>query len=162
MNLLEAEVLQRGAELEIAIGRESVRLDESEQRRWADAVKRHVGRKVVVGVRPESLEDATLVPDNLDGRRFSARAELVETLGSEVVVHLGVDARPVVTDDVREIARDVDEAVVEDLERQRAAHRAICVGRFAPSTTIRKGDTVMVAIKRGSLHFFDVESGRAL
>jgi multiple sugar transport system ATP-binding protein len=117
---------------------------------------------VVVGVRPEHLEDASLARNTPDERCLSARAELVETLGSEVVVHLGVDAWPVVTDDVRELARDVDEAVVEDLEKQRAAHRAICVGRFAPSTRIRKGDAVTVAVERRALHFFDVDSGRAL
>jgi len=162
MNLVEAEVAQNGAGLEIALGRDSVRLDEQEHHRWGDALKQYVGRKIVVGVRPENLEDASVAGDTPDGRRLSARAELVETLGSEVVVHLGLDARPVVTDDVRELARDVDEAAVEDLERQRAAHRAICVGRFAPSTSIRKGETVTVAVERGSLHFFDVDSGRAL
>ena len=162
MNLIEAEVIQNDGKLEIALGPDAVRLDDQEERRWGDALKRYAGRKVVVGVRPENLEDAALARDTPDERRFSARAELVETLGSEVVVHLGVDARPVVTDDVRELARDVDAAAVEDLERQRAAHRAVCVGRFAPSTTIRKGEPVVVAVERGSLHFFDVDSGRAL
>lgn len=162
MNLVQAEVSVNEAEIEIALGRDSVRLDDLERRRWGDALKRYMGRKLVVGIRPENLEDASLAADVPPKRRFSAHAELVETLGSEVVVHLDVDAQPVVTDDLRELARDVDEAAVEGLEKQRGALHATCIARFAPSTRVTKGETISIAIDRGALHFFDADTGRAL
>ena len=162
MNLFEAEVTQNGHGLKVAFGDESIHLDEHEMQRWNSALERFVGRKVVLGLRPENVGDAALERGAPETRRFRAQAELVETLGSEVVVHFGIDAEPVVTEDVRELARDVDEAAIEELERQREARRATCVGRFAPSTKVRKGDTIEVAVGPGSLHFFDLERGTTL
>jgi multiple sugar transport system ATP-binding protein len=162
MNLLEAEVAQNDRRLMVRFGSHSIHLDDDEMRRWSDSLARFVGGKIVLGVRPEKMGDALLSPAVPVDRRFHARAELVETLGAEVVVHLGVDASPVLTDDVRELARDVDAAAIEELERQREARRAVCVARFDPATRVQKGDVVDVAIGPGSLHFFDFGDGRAL
>jgi multiple sugar transport system ATP-binding protein len=162
MNLFEADVVQNGQGLKVAFGDQSIHLDEHELRRWNGALERFVGRKVVLGVRPESVGDAAIERGTPETRRFRAQAELVETLGSEVVVHFGVDAEPVVTEDVRELARDVDASAVAELERQQQARRAACVGRFAPSTTVRKGDMFEVAVGPGSLHFFDLDDGTSL
>jgi multiple sugar transport system ATP-binding protein len=162
MNLFEAEVTQNGHGLMVAFGDESIRLDELELQRWNGSLERFVGRKVVLGLRPESVGDAALERGAPEERRFRAQAELVETLGSEVVVHFGVDAEPVVTEDVRELARDVDDSTIEELERQRKERRANCVGRFDPSTRVRKGDVIEVAVGPGALHFFDLEDGTAL
>jgi multiple sugar transport system ATP-binding protein len=162
MNLFEAEVTRNGHGLMVAFGGESIHLDELELQRWNGSLERFVGRKVVLGLRPENVGDAALEREAPEGRRFRAQAELVETLGSEVVVHFGIDAEPVVTEDVRELARDVDDSRLAELERQRDARRAACVGRFAPSTRVRKGDVIEVAVGPGSLHFFDLENGTAL
>jgi multiple sugar transport system ATP-binding protein len=162
MNLFEAHVTQNGHGLKVEFGDQSLYLDERELQRWNGSLERFVGRKVVLGLRPESVGDAALDRGAPDTRRFRAQAELVETLGSEVVVHFGVDAEPVVTEDVRELARDVDASALAELERMRGARRTTCVGRFAPSTTVRKGDMFEVAVEPGSLHFFDLEDGTAL
>jgi multiple sugar transport system ATP-binding protein len=162
MNTLEAELARNENGLMVTFGDETIHLDDEELARWEGSLQRLVGRKLVLGIRPESLGDAALERGVPETRRFSARAELVETLGSEVVVHFGVDAEPVVPEDVRELARDVDAAAVEELERQRQAGRTTCVGRFAPSTRVQKGDSIEVAVDPGALHFFDMEDGKAL
>jgi multiple sugar transport system ATP-binding protein len=51
-------------------------------------------REVIVGIRPEDLEDAMLVGDAPAERRLRGRLELREALGSDVLVHLALDARP--------------------------------------------------------------------
>ncbi len=67
----------------------------------------YVGRKVVVGVRPENLEDAALEPDTPQDQRMQGVVVLREPLGSEIVAHFTVAAPPALTEDVRELARDV-------------------------------------------------------
>src|SRR5690606_11134375 len=53
------------------------------------------GKRVIVGIRPESFEDAALVGDDIKGRGavFTAHIELVESMGSEQYVYfrLGED-----------------------------------------------------------------------
>src|SRR5207302_8574039 len=65
---------------------------------------------LILGVRPEHLEDAALAPDSRPGRRLVGQVRLREALGSEVIVHFQVEAAPVVSDDLRELAEDVNEA----------------------------------------------------
>src|SRR5262245_52752812 len=51
-------------------------------------------RKVIVGVRPEHLEDAAIARGTDPGRRLRGLVRLRELLGSEVVVHFEVEAAP--------------------------------------------------------------------
>ena len=55
--------------------------------------------------------------------RLVADVELVENLPPEKLVHLRVDAEPVVTDATVEIAKDIDAAAAEDLRVDRQGHR---------------------------------------
>ena len=77
---------------------------------------------MIVGIRPEDMEDAAIHGDSparsrADGRRVDLR----EALGSEVLVHFTVDAPPVLTEDTRELARD---AGVGELESERHEGRS--------------------------------------
>jgi multiple sugar transport system ATP-binding protein len=114
----------------------------------------------VLGIRPESLEDAAL-DQGASGPRLRGRAVLREALGAEVLVHFTVDARQAVTSEVRELAEDVgDDRALELLGS--GAPRATLVGRFSPRTRIREGDPLEAAVDLHALHFFDPESGRAI
>src|SRR5262249_20968379 len=46
----------------------------------------YAGRDVVVGIRPEDIEDAALVP-SANGNALPVRVTLAESLGSEVIAH---------------------------------------------------------------------------
>jgi multiple sugar transport system ATP-binding protein len=94
--------------------------------------------------------------------RLRGEVELREALGSEMLVHFSVAARPAVTDEVRELAEDVgDDRVLEQLAEGVPA-RAALVGRFSPDTRVREGDSIEVAVYERALHFFDPESGLAI
>ena len=124
------------------------------------ALKAYEGRQVVLGIRPEDLEDAALEQVAPSDKRMRARVELREALGSEILVHFSVEARPAVTEDVRELARDVgDESTVE--AKAKASHTTM-VGRFGPRSQVRQGDVMEVAVDTRSLHFFDPETGNAI
>jgi multiple sugar transport system ATP-binding protein len=111
------------------------------------------GRDVLVGIRPESFDDAALV--EADGRpRLTGRVELREALGSEVLVHFSTAGRVAATDELRELAADAGD--------DRAAERATLVGRFSPKTRVRQGDTISVAVDVDAVHAFDPKTGLAL
>lgn len=111
------------------------------------------GREVVLGIRPEDLEDTAFAPP--DHPRLRARVELREALGSEVLVHLGASARPAMTDEMRELAEDMG-------EDRAVSDRAALVGRFSPKTAAVAGDEIDVAVDPGALHFFDPSTGHAI
>jgi multiple sugar transport system ATP-binding protein len=159
MNMLEATVDRRNGVLEIVVG--EARIEVGEKTLAArPALASYENRSIVLGIRPESLEDAALAGD--EHPRLRGRAELREALGPEVLVHFSVDGRPAVTDDVRELAEDVgDDRALEQLGADAAA-KATLVGRFDPHTRVRDGDMIEVAIDASALHFFDGDTGLAI
>jgi multiple sugar transport system ATP-binding protein len=158
MNMLEAVVVREQGSTRLVAGEINVELSERTLAAHA-GLQAYEGRPIVLGIRPEALGDAELSGDG-DQPRLRGRAELRESLGSEVLMHFSVQARAAVTDDVRELAEDVgDDRVVEQLGSQ---ERTTLVGRFSPQTRIREGDTVEVAIDEGALHFFDPSTGSVI
>jgi multiple sugar transport system ATP-binding protein len=145
MNLLEARIAARGEDAVAELAGNDVPVPS----RWAG------GRStVIVGFRPESVGDAAA----LDGRpavRLPGRIELVESLGPELIVHVAVDAKPVLTNEVREIARDTG----EELSR---STQATVVGRFGIGARVAAGETIELAVDPDRLLFFDAQTGRAL
>ena len=75
-----------------------------------------------------------------------------------MVVHFAVDAPPAVTEDVIELAADVDEAVAAPTE----AATANVLARLNPRTQAQPGDHIELVVDTHRLHFFDVESGAGI
>ncbi len=154
MNMLEAQVERGAAGVVLTLGDARLELDDSR-------LASHSGRTIVVGIRPEDLEDAS-VADGTAGGRLRGRVELREALGAEVLVHFTIAARQAVTEDMRELAEDVgDDRVVEQLsdEKQR---EATLVGRFSPRTAADAGEIIDVWVDLRALHFFDPDTGLAI
>ena len=96
-------------------GRRPAACDRSGAHLRAARSELYEGKKVVLGIRPEDLEDAALAKDVPADRRLKGKVELIEALGSEIMAHFTIDAPPALTDDVRELAQDVgDERAVEE------------------------------------------------
>jgi multiple sugar transport system ATP-binding protein len=123
------------------------------------ALRGYAGRSIVLGIRPEDMEDATLVSDAPPERRISSTVELREALGSDVVVHFPLDARPAVTEDVIELAADID----DDVAAQSAeAEKANVLARLNPRTQAQPGDRIELVVDTHRLHFFDVDTGEGI
>ena len=119
-------------------------------------LRRYDGRSVIVGMRPEDMEDAALAGGDGTGRTLTAVAELVEAMGSDVLVHVRIDAPPVLTDDTRELAAD---AGAEDLQADAAAGTSVLVARVSPRTGIGEKQPVRLIVDTERLHLFDPETG---
>jgi multiple sugar transport system ATP-binding protein len=158
MNMLEATVSRENGSTTIVAG--EMRIDLTERAVAAHpALEAYEARTIVLGIRPEGLNDGELA--GADGQpRLRGRAEVREALGPEVLMHFSVQARAAVTDEIRELAEDVgDDRVVEQLG---SLERTTLVGRFGPQTRVREGDMVEVAVDEGALHFFDASTGDAI
>ena len=117
------------------------------------------GKEVVLGIRPEDMEDASLVQGAPEDRLISSTVDLREALGSEVLVHFGVDAPIVLTEDTRELAVDVGAEALEDLEERAKRAKSAFVAQLSPRTRLREGDRMEVVVDTNRLHFFDPETG---
>jgi multiple sugar transport system ATP-binding protein len=162
MNFFQGRLERDEGQYSVVVGEQRLAVDNEE----AAAVERlaeHVGRSLVLGVRPEHLEDAALAPETAPGRRLVGQVRLREALGSEVIVHFQVEAAPVVSDDLRELAEDVDETVLlDDLDRERRMRRTAFVGRFGVGTRVADDGKAEVAIAPGAIRFFDQSTGAAI
>jgi multiple sugar transport system ATP-binding protein len=158
MNMVEATVKRANGGLCVAVGNETIDLgDETLEVR--PALKAFEGKDVILGIRPEDLEDAAVETDAPSNQRLKGEVVLREALGAEIMVHFKIEATPAVTDDVRELAKDVgDERAVE----QAHEGQTTMVGRFSPRTRVREGETAEVAVDTRALHFFDPESGAGI
>jgi multiple sugar transport system ATP-binding protein len=117
------------------------------------------GKEVVLGIRPEDMEDASLVQGAPQDRQISSTVDLREALGSEVLVHFGIDAPIVLTEDTRELAVDVGAEALEDLEERAKGAKSSFVAQLSPRTRLREGDRMEVVVDTNRLHFFDPETG---
>ena len=157
MNLLEATLEQSGNGLVVVAGSQRVALGE-ETLSAHPALSDWVGKEVILGIRPEDLEDIALTPDAPEDRRLQGQVELREALGSEIMVHFAVDATPALTEDVKELALDVGDERVAQGDGDRPQKTTI-VGRFGARSEVQLGDRVEVAVDTRALHFFDPETG---
>jgi multiple sugar transport system ATP-binding protein len=155
MNMIEATLERANGGLAAVTGSQRIALgDETLSAR--PGLRAYEGKTVVLGIRPEDLEDAELEPDTPSDRRLKGQIVLREALGAEILAHFVVDARLAMTEDVRELARDVGD---ERLAEGDVAQEATLVGRFGPRSRVREGDEAEVAVETRALHFFDPESG---
>ena len=153
MNLIEATLERANGGLTAVAGSQRIPLGE-ETLSVRPALRDYEGRQVVLGIRPEDLEDARLEEASGNQPSLRGNVSLREALGSEVMVHFTIDASPASTEDVRELARDVGTEAPTGSEQE-----ATLVGRFSARTKVRDGETVEVAVDTRALHFFEPDSG---
>jgi multiple sugar transport system ATP-binding protein len=160
MNMVEATVERDNGSYVAKLGSQSLTLGE-ETAKSRPALEKYAGERVVLGIRPESLEDASLESDIPADRHIKGVVVLREPLGSEIVAHFEVDAPPALTEDVRELARDVGQESTVQAGGEEDG-KAVLVGRFGPRSRVKNGDVIDVAVDTNAVHLFDIESGEGI
>ncbi len=117
------------------------------------------GKRVIVGLRPEDMEDAALVPEAPADRRIRATVILREALGADVVAHVKVQAPAVVTEDVKELAHDVGQEALQAVEEGARSGESTFLARLSPRTGAKEGQPIDLVVDVGRLHFFDLGTG---
>jgi multiple sugar transport system ATP-binding protein len=115
------------------------------------------GRDVILGVRPESFEDASLVPDDVKphGVTFSVSIEVIESMGSDVFAYFTLEGGPAQSAELEELARDSGRADTGSDSDQ-------VVARLDAATQIREGENAQIWADTRAIHVFDTETGQNL
>ncbi len=100
-----------------------------------------IGKEVVVGVRPEHLTECA----DGDLNSINGEVDIRESLGSEVIVYVKVQAKQVHMSNTENTSAD-----------------GAIVAKLGPSTKLRPGQSATLAINVDNLHLFDAESGFAI
>jgi multiple sugar transport system ATP-binding protein len=159
MNLLEATVERGDGGPQVCFGTHRLTVAERAVREHPP-LEGYLGRKVILGVRPEHLEDAALVPDAGPGSVIDVRVELREELGSEVdlycrvgvaALHPETPGEPTAGPEAADPAADVVAGLAETI-----------VARMDPRTTLTENQSAKVHVDLAALHFFDPETGESL
>jgi multiple sugar transport system ATP-binding protein len=158
MNLVGADLVSSNGTLEARFGEHRLRIDDAlvESR---PALRQFEGKRVILGVRPEDLGDASTSDSAPDDRRISAVVDIREDMGSEVFVHFGVGAPPVRGEDVQAA---VGAEAVEVTAEQARKHGSLFVARLGRGTRARERDRIELVAAPDRLHFFDPETGRGI
>ena len=161
MNLVEGELRRMDDGLVVDVGGFRLPIPAEVEAARPD-LRNYVDRTIVLGVRPEDMEDAALVTDAPAERRIAAIVELRESLGSDVLVHFTIEGRPPITEDVKELVDEVGEDILQQVEQQAQSGRAPMIARLSPRTTVRKGDPIELVVDTHRLHFFDLDHGSGI
>jgi multiple sugar transport system ATP-binding protein len=156
MNMFEARLAHDDGSLAVEIGSQRLALDAAalDQR---PGLRAYEGKPVILGLRPEHVEDAALVSDAPADRRLQGTVELTEALGAEIVLHISIDAKQALTEDVRELAEDIGEEIEDEAEG-----KTMLVGRIGALSNLRIGETAELVVDTGALHFFDPATGAGI
>ncbi len=150
MNLFAGRLEPQGDGATLRLGSQSLAVPASVLDR-RPGLRERFDRPVTVGIRPEDMEDGQLEPGHPADQRFKTDVDLVEALGSELMVHASIDAPKVDSGD----PDAVDEVSA-------SGGGTPLVARFSPRSRVGRGETIDVAVDTGNLYFFDSESGLAV
>jgi multiple sugar transport system ATP-binding protein len=107
---------------------------------------RFAGKKIIVGLRPEHLPAA----NGATGPHLTGDVDLVEALGSELMVHFTIDARRVRAEGA---TSDDEDATAQSGEG---------VARVDPATRVKVGEKITFAVNTAGLQFFDPDTEKAI
>jgi multiple sugar transport system ATP-binding protein len=157
MNLVQAELVRMNGRVEVRFG--SIRLEVPSAVHGArPALAGYAGKQVVLGIRPEDLDDASLARFGTSGV-ISVTVDIREDMGAEVFAHFRVDAEAVESEEVLEAMEEED---VPGAVRERMRGGVPFIARLERDTRAREGDRLDVAVDTNRLHFFDSETGAAI
>jgi len=159
MNLVGADLRRSDGSMLAEFGDHRLRLDSSVLAA-RPALERFQGTRVIMGIRPEDMEDAalaTLQPS--DERRLKAVIDICEDMGSEILVHFGVRAPPVRGEDVTAAVGEEAMAATEEQARRKGS---LFVARLMRGTRAREREQIELLVRTERLHFFDPQTGRGI
>jgi multiple sugar transport system ATP-binding protein len=154
MNLVGADLLRSNGGLVARFGNSELKVGERVLSN-RPALGSFTERRLILGIRPEDLEDAELAGGAPEGQALSAVVDIREDMGSEVFAHFGVDAKAVRGEDVKAAVGE-EAAEVADVKGN------MWVARLDRDTKAREGNPLDVRVDTGRLHFFDPETGDAI
>jgi multiple sugar transport system ATP-binding protein len=152
MNFVDGTIQRSNGHISVLLGEQRLALDASvlQQR---PLLGQYEDREVIVGIRPESIQDAALAQNSPRDGLLHGTVELCEALGPELFIHFSAPQ-----------VQSADTASIADLPRDTSTigmnySGATLVGRFDAHSQVQEGSAVDAVVDTTALHFFDPETG---
>jgi multiple sugar transport system ATP-binding protein len=164
MNFLRSPLTTENGAVYIQVGETNLRLPDrlvGQRPTLGD----YVDRELIVGIRPEDIEDAAFAP-SANGSAFDVKVSLAEPMGSEVIAHFPIAADPILASETIVAARGGEES--EDaghllqLAAGRESSQVVLTARLNTRTRAQTGEPLRVAVDVERLHFFDPATEEAI
>ena len=128
MNFSSAKIAKMNGDIIVDTGDVAVTLPANKK----DVYAEHIGKEVVLGIRPEDLHDPNFIPPGVDQQSLiEAKVDVMEMMGNEVFVYLKVGDRSM-------------------------------IARVDPRTDYKVGDTIQISGNTDNLHLFDKDTEIAI
>jgi multiple sugar transport system ATP-binding protein len=109
---------------------------------------------VILGIRPESFEDAAFAEPELP--QIQVEVSVIEELGADAHLIFPIEAPRVAAEDLEATADEPIEGLMADDQR------ALFNARVDPRTGARVGSSIPLALDPAQFHFFDPDTGATL
>jgi multiple sugar transport system ATP-binding protein len=162
MNIVHSRLISEGGSIFAELGPTRLLLPPSflKGRRQ---LEQYAGRELILGIRPEDIEDAALAPKANGEASLDVQVTLAEPMGSEVIVHFPVGAAPVAgTPSVAAATDSKDRQELAQLIAEDPTRSTTMVARLNPRTTARTGKPARLTVDVSRLYFFDPTSEVAI
>ena len=159
INLVEAQLEQADGRYSVAFGEYRLTVDDNLARNRS-GLKDYVGKSIILGIRPEDFEDASLETGVPDDRRMKVEVDLTEPLGADVLLYFGTAATSVVPSAVS--AEVGEDASVHLGHNGEVLGRARMCARVSPRTRIAIGHAAELAVDTSRFYFFDPQTRDAI
>ena len=116
--------------------------------------------RVVVGVRPESFEDAALAGERPGLVSLTATVDVLESTGSDVYAHLSLNGHERGAEEP--LLRELAQATASEDPEVALATRSELVARVGVATSLAEGEQGRLWIDARRIHLFDPATGRRL
>ena len=146
MNLVQAEIQGDNLVLpfaEIPIGPEQKK---------ALAKAEFEGDAVIVGIRPEHIEDPELEPK---WTKFEAPIDVIESMGSEIYAYFTFEGGDVEHEDLADLHESSGTG-------EMGGTKGRAVARLSPDANVKEGEHGKLALDATRIHLFDPSTGKAL
>ncbi len=135
MNFIDCDVVEENGKVELHFVGRKVTLDEKRAKKLIEGG--YVGKKIVLGIRPEDIKDEEIAISSLPGSTFEAEVRVYELLGAEVFLYF----------------------TLEDKQDRKSLNNSVDItARVNPRTTAKVGDTIKIALDLSKIHLFDKET----
>ncbi len=149
MNFVCVRLEKENGGLAAVFGNIRVSLLKETVRRARD-VERFIGREVILGIRPEDLEDAGMTENVRGATTLEVEPEMIESVGSEKYVYFSLDrGLTACTPSI-----DMDGWIGWDDE----ASKELLVARVSSGSEAQRGYTVRLVLDSSKVHLFDPET----
>jgi multiple sugar transport system ATP-binding protein len=155
MNMLQVTIEDAPGGLAAVIGNDRIEIGR-ESVAARPALAAYAGRPVILGIRPEDMEDAALAPDASGEHRIRGVVRLREALGSQVMVHVTVKALAARTEETEELAADSGSVGSGGVF---AGEGTLITAAFNARSRVSEGDIIEAVVDTRNLHFFDPDTG---